>query len=154
MAKGMIYFALGVTCFACYTLSVKVALVKYSLNVPELSYYNSFILIGAFYFLAKKANVNILAIKNKVKKDLFLRTITGFAADLGLFVAFTFTTFSRANCLFFTHPMLLPFLAKGLIGEKIKLWDIIGIIIGFVGVLFLVQPWKKPSSSEEAHDMT
>ena len=39
---------------------------------------------------------------------------------------------------------MLPFMAKCMLGEKIKLWDIVGIISGFVGVLILVQPWKVP----------
>jgi drug/metabolite transporter (DMT)-like permease len=149
MAKGMILFALGIMCYSIYTLTVKICLVTFTLNVPEVSYYISFIMVGMFYILAKRSEVNILAIKSEIKVDLFLRTLFGFAADLLLFVAFTYTTYSRANCIFFAHPMMLPFFAKALVGEKIKTWDLIGIVLGLSGTLLLVQPWKKPDSNED-----
>jgi len=150
MAKGMILFASGIVSYSIYTLSVKICLEHFSLNVPEVSYYISVIMIGMFYLLAKKDDIDVLGLKDEIKVDLFFRSLSGFAADLLLFVAFTFTTYSRANCVFFTFPMLLPFIARSIVGEKIKTWDIIGIIFGFAGTLLLVQPWKKPTSAVEA----
>jgi drug/metabolite transporter (DMT)-like permease len=138
MAKGMILFALGILCYSIYALSVKICLLHYSLNVPELSYYISLIMTGMFYLLAKKGQINIFAVKDEIKRDLCLRTIFGFSTDLLLFVSFTYTTFSRANCIFFAHPMMLPFFAHWIVGEKIKKWDLIGIVLGFIGVLILI----------------
>ena len=34
-------------------------------------------------------------------------------------------------------------MARCIIGEKLKLWDIIAIVISFIGMLMLVQPFKE-----------
>ena len=114
--------------------------------MPELYYYIQFIGVIMFYILVRYQGVDHLKEIDKegVKFDLFMRVLTGSGADVLLFCAFGYTNYSRANCIFFTNNLMLPFMAKCMLGEKIKLWDIVGIISGFVGVLILVQPWKVP----------
>lgn len=85
-----------------------------------------------------------------VKFDLFARVFTGSFADAFLFMAFSYTNYSRAFCIFFTNNLMLPFMARWMLGEKIKFWDVVGIVAGFVGVLILVQPWKVPDEEEGA----
>ena len=48
--------------------------------------------------------------------------------------------------MFMTGSLFIPFLAYKMLGEPIKKWDIIGILLGFVGMICLVRPWV---SSEE-----
>ena len=146
MIKGLSLFSLGITSYSFYTLCVKVAQQSWLLNVPELCYYIQFIGIIMFYGLVRYQGVDHLKELNKpnVKGDLALRVLFGTSADLCLFVAFSYTNYSRAFCIFFTNNLMLPFMAKCLLGEKIKVWDVIGIIAGFSGVLILVQPWKVP----------
>ena len=42
---------------------------------------------------------------------------------------------------------MCPFLAMCILGERIKLWDIIAVVLGFVGTLMLVQPFKESEAS-------
>lgn len=41
-----------------------------------------------------------------------------------------------------TNTLIAPFLASWMLKEPVKKWDLIGIILGFNGMLCLVQPWK------------
>jgi len=70
--------------------------------------------------------------------DLFIRVFCGSFADIALFTAFGYTNYSRAFCIFFTNNLMLPFMAKWLLNEKVKFWDVVGIVSGFGGVLVLV----------------
>ena len=46
-----------------------------------------------------------------------------------------------------SNTLLSPFLAYYMLGEKIKVWDIVGIILGFIGMVCLIQPWKSPEEN-------
>ena len=95
---------------------------------------------------------------SEVAVKLWGRVTTGFIADTSLFLAFSFTNMSKAYCIFFTNNLMLPFLARCFLGEKFKLWDVIGIIFGFGGMILLVQPWvvkddEAGLNAEESKDM-
>jgi drug/metabolite transporter (DMT)-like permease len=47
-----------------------------------------------------------------------------------------------------TGSLLIPFLADKMLGEAIKKWDIIGILLGFIGMICLTRPWA--SANEES----
>ena len=55
-----------------------------------------------------------------------------------MFVAFQYTTYSKAFCLFYTNTFFNPFLAYYMIGEPLKKWDFVGISVGFVGMILLI----------------
>lgn len=74
-----------------------------------------------------------------------MRCVFGVLSDVLLFVAFDFTSFSKAFALFFTSTLLAPFLGRAILGEPIKKWDIIAIVCGFCGMLLLVNPLKAES---------
>ena len=86
--------------------------------------------------------------------DLFMRVFTGSFADVLLFLAFGYTNYSRAFCIFLTNNLLLPFMANCMLNEKIKFWDVVGVLAGFVGVIILVQPWKTPEVAEGVDQST
>ena len=44
-----------------------------------------------------------------------------------------------------SNTLISPFLARYMLKEPIKLWDIIGILLGFTGMICLIQPWKAPN---------
>lgn len=62
--------------------------------------------------------------------------------DLFMFVSYEYTSYSKGFCLFMTGSLFVPFLASKLLDEQIKKWDIIGILLGFVGMVLLVRPWE------------
>lgn len=63
-------------------------------------------------------------------------------SDVLLYMAFEYTDYSKAFCLFFTNTLMIPFLAKCLLKEQIKLIDIVALVFGFTGMILMVQPYK------------
>ncbi len=52
-----------------------------------------------------------------------------------------------------TNTLFAPFLASWMLKEPVRKWDLIGIVLGFSGMLCLVQPWKSNLNvSESAKD--
>ena len=47
---------------------------------------------------------------------------------------------------------MCPFLARCILNENIKLWDIIAVIFGFIGTLMVVQPFGE-SEEDGANDI-
>ena len=47
---------------------------------------------------------------------------------------------------------MCPFLARCILKEPIKTWDIIAVSVGFIGTLMLVQPFAK-SDQESGSDL-
>ena len=66
-----------------------------------------------------------------------------------MFVSYEYTSYSKGFCLFMTGSLFIPFLAYKMLGEKIKKWDIIGILLGFVGMICLVRPWVTTNANSE-----
>jgi drug/metabolite transporter (DMT)-like permease len=116
----------------------KIGQTGWNLNVPELTYYNSAIQIPFLYASCRYSGVDVLTMPRSVALKLWGRVTTGFVADCSLFLAFSFTNMSKAYCIFFTNNLMLPFFARCFIGEKFKLWDVIGIVFGFGGMILLV----------------
>ena len=71
-----------------------------------------------------------------------MRCIAGVLADVLLFAAYEFTTFSKAFCIFRTSTLMAPFLSYFILGEPVRRWDIIGVMVGFVGMLMLIRPFQ------------
>ena len=122
------------------------------MNVPELTYYVSLMMVVLLSLSAKFYKKDIFAIAKRAQFDLFCRALWGFFSDVLLFVAFQYTAYSKAFCLFFTCPLMCPFLARCIIGEAIKLWDIVAIVLSFIGMLMLVQPFGGGQPAQEVLD--
>ncbi|MFN9908823.1 MAG: hypothetical protein ACK56F_22305, partial [bacterium] len=66
----------------------------------------------------------------KIPKEMFWpligRCTCGFLSDLTMFMAFTYTAYSKAFCIHMMAPFFSPFIALYTINESIKTADIIG----------------------------
>ena len=58
--------------------------------------------------------------------------------DVTMFMAFIYTAYSKAFCVHKMAPFLSPFAARYALGEPIKVADIAGILLGFVGMLLVL----------------
>jgi drug/metabolite transporter (DMT)-like permease len=141
VSKGVFLFMIALIAFAFYGLGTKITMRAFNLNVPELMYYTAVILIGPFYWVVRSYKKDVLGVHSKDVENLVKRIICGFLADSLLFAAMNTTSYSRAFCLFFTNTLMSPFIASRMLGQPIKKWDIVGIIIGFLGMLMIVQPF-------------
>ena len=141
MILGLGLFSFSMALYSVYCMLIKIMLTSYQLTVPELSYYIAVFLVIMFYLFARIQKVDILKIPKAAQFDLLLRSMFGVLSDILLFIAFEFTSFSKAFALFFTNTLMAPFLSRAILGEPIKMWDIIAILCGFGGMLLLVHPF-------------
>jgi len=78
--------------------------------------------------------------KMREPKLFFFRAIVGSIGMIAGFIAFTLIPLAQATAISFTTPIFVTIGAALLLGEVIKLRRIIAIIIGFLGMLIIVQP--------------
>ena len=53
ITKGLVLFSTSIALYSVYTLMIKVMMQKYTLNVPELTYYVSVIMVLTLYLFSK-----------------------------------------------------------------------------------------------------
>ena len=81
---------------------------------------------------------NLLIVRQK--KILFARSVTGLLGLVLWLLSVIYLNISVATALIQTMPIFITLLAPFMIGEKVGVHRISAIIIGFVGVMILLQP--------------
>ncbi|MBL4906054.1 MAG: DMT family transporter [Sneathiella sp.] len=81
----------------------------------------------------------ITPLRTKVLKLHFVRAIFGITAMLCIYYAITHLPLADAVALTFTRPLFLIFLAVLFLGEKVRWRRWAATLVGFVGVLVMVQ---------------
>jgi len=81
---------------------------------------------------------DLLDLDNNLYGSVVARFIMGFFSDILLFIAFTFTTYSKGICIFFCNTLMIPFFAGCFLGEKVKKVDIVAICLSFVGMVMII----------------
>lgn len=123
------------------TLLIKVALKKFSMDGFEMTYQFSAPLVLVSYIGMKKSNPkekDWLEIPRDMFWPLMGRCILGFLNDVTMFMSFMYTAYSKAFCIRMMGPFLSPFVAFYMLHEAVKYADIIGVILGFVGMVVIL----------------
>ena len=105
-----------------------------------------FAMIPICLMLWKAGGVKILKTKQPLK-HLF-RGVVGMLAMYCVFTSFTKLPMAEVVSILFVAPILTSILAIPVLGEKIGLHRTIAIVLGFVGVLIVVQPGMDILSSD------
>tara|TARA_R110000850_G_scaffold141460_7_gene263322 strand:- start:60 stop:953 length:894 start_codon:yes stop_codon:yes gene_type:complete len=137
------YLALGVMAatlaFAC--LAVMSALVKKaSLGAPTevIVFFQNLICLIAVAPLALRHGLSPL---KTTRAGLHLwRAVTGTGAWLGLFYAITLMPLTNAILITYSAPLFIPLIAWMLHGRKIGKAVWAGVIIGFIGIVLVLNP--------------
>jgi drug/metabolite transporter (DMT)-like permease len=153
MILGFSMFTLGCIFYSFYCLLIKLALYKFEISVAEIVYLISCWAVPLFFISAKLNKQDVLKIPGNNQVDLFWRCLNGVLCDILMFVSYEYTTYSKGFCLFMSNTLLAPFLAYYMLNEPIKRWDIIGIGLGFTGMICLIQPWKTDANVDAHKDM-
>ena len=90
----------------------------------------------------KLSSVDMMAIPPNLIGPLIARGLMGFLSDVLTFLAYNYTSFSKAQAIFFTNTLMIPFFALCILKEPLRKQDIIAIVISFVGMILIVQPFK------------
>lgn len=105
--------------YTAQCLAVKVVMLKYIITSQEILYYMSIVGAVCFYAYAYKQDLDLLGFPAKLRWVMFWRVLTGSVMDVVLYMAFRYTSYSKALCIFYTNSMMLPFFAHYLIHEPI-----------------------------------
>ena len=79
-------------------------------------------------------------LKSNRHKLLFIRTFCGFVGVMAFFYAVTKIPLNEATTIGFTNPIFTTLMAVIILREKLLNYKIIGLLIGFAGVLVVLQP--------------
>jgi drug/metabolite transporter (DMT)-like permease len=127
------------------TFLIKIVIVKYHLSAFEITYSFCAPLVFVSYIgvkLTAPKSIDILDIPKDMFWPLMGRCITGFLTDVILFLAFTYTSYSKAFAVNKTESLFSPFIAYYTLGEAVRAVDILGIMLSFGGMLLMLQPWS------------
>lgn len=154
--KGVLLLLTSLALFVVMTFMCKLVLVKFHLSAFEVTYTFCAPLIFLSYIgvkLIAPKETDILNIPKDKLLPLLGRSITGFLTDVILFLAFTYTSYSKAFAINKTESLFSPFIAYYTIGEAVRAVDILGIIISFGGMLLMLQPWSAQEQGSLRNDM-
>ena len=134
--KAAVCMTIAMAFFA--TMGIFIRLSSETLHTLEIVFFrNALALVFFFPFIAK----NGLAVLNSKRKKLYgaraLINVTGMAAG---FAALTMIPLAEATALSFTAPLFATFAAAIIFGEIIRIRRIIALMLGFLGMLFILQP--------------
>lgn len=135
---GMILFSVALVIYSFQTLMIKLATKRYLVTPQELLYYFS-IITFVFSFISSKINgKDVFDIPPKMYFAVTMRFVMGFLSDILTFIAFTYTSYSKGMCIFFTNTIMIPFFARCILKEKIKYTDMIAILVSFGGMILII----------------
>lgn len=105
----------------------------------EVMFYRSFFcLILAVAFLAAKKRLP--AIKEANKKNQLIRGVVGSCGMVLTFFGFSMLPLSEIQSILFAAPIFVAALSYPVLGEKVGKYRIGATLVGFIGVLIIVQP--------------
>ena len=109
---------------------------------------NLFVTIASSLQLLYKKMNPFKGITKTILKDIIIRTVSGQSAFILLFQSVTLLPISTSNILFNLYPFWINILACVLLRERLRIVDILGIVICFGGVIMIAV--SKNKQAEEA----
>lgn len=139
LLKGVLLFLVAMLCFVLMGLTARFTLPKVSIFM--ILFVQS--VIGCLFSIPWVVKHGWRSLKTKRLPLISARTVGGVVGFACYFLAAQKITLTNAFLLFNTGPLILPFVIRIWLKKKIehRLWP--GIIIGFIGVICILQPDKK-----------
>jgi drug/metabolite transporter (DMT)-like permease len=134
--KAIILNILSIVFFSIMVIFIRKA--SENLHILEVVFFRN--LLAFFVMLPLLMSTGLAAIKMNNTKLYFAR---GFFVAIGMIAGFTCLTLiplTQATAISFTQPIFITIGATLFLGEIIKARRIIAIIVGFIGMLIIVQP--------------
>lgn len=136
---GLLTFTGAVALFAVVDTSAKWLILAGlpALTVAFIRYFGA-LLVGLALALPREG----LAVFRSVNPRLqFLRSLCLMCSTVLNFIALSFLPLSTAVSIMFAGPVMTTLLAVPMLGEKITPMRLAAVLLGFAGVLVVVQPW-------------
>ena len=134
--KALIYMFLAMFFFTGMSIFIRKS--SEQLHIMEVIFLRN--LLACIIIVPILSSSGLHNFKMKEPKLFFFRAIVGSIGMIAGFIAFTLIPLAQATAISFTTPIFVTIGAALVLGEVIKLRRIIAIIIGFLGMLIIVQP--------------
>jgi drug/metabolite transporter (DMT)-like permease len=135
--RGIIYIVASIFVFALTNALIKWLVVRYSV-VEIVVFRSSFALVPCVYLVATRGG--ILALRTKRLHQHVTRSVMQFVSMGCIFTAFGLMPLADATAITFASPLFLTMLSIPLLGEQVGVYRWSAVIVGFAGVLIMVQP--------------
>jgi len=107
------------------------------IQVVFLRYFVHFLLSMSIYIPQDGVSV----FRSNVPKKQFLRSIFLLFSTIFNFAALKYLPITVTTTIAFAGPIVTTLLAIPILGEKVGIHRIIAVVVGFFGVLLVIQPW-------------
>jgi drug/metabolite transporter (DMT)-like permease len=135
--RGIIYMIASVFVFAAINVLVKWQVARYPLG--EVVFFRCiFALLSGMVLVAAHGGLPLL--RTRRVGDHLGRAVLQFGAMLCTFTAFSMMPLADAVAISFSAPLFLTVLSIPMLGEKVGRYRWGAVIVGFCGVLVMVQP--------------
>ena len=134
---GISYMLLGVFLMVCLDVAAKILLKDYHvMQVTFLRAGISLLIIGGAGYLARGKN----SFKTQYWKWHIVRTVLMTISSITFFVALSLIPLVNCMVIVFVAPIIMTALSGPFLGEVVGKWRWSAVLIGFVGVLLILQP--------------
>lgn len=136
---GIALICLGVAVISVNDLLIKVLSGGYPLH--QMVFFRSAIgLVFTMGFVMAEGGPSIL--RTRTPGIHALRGVLVVGANMTFYAAVAVLPLAQATALFFVAPLFITLLSIPMLGEKVGLPRLSAVVIGFVGVAVMQQPWK------------
>lgn len=109
-------------------------------HVIEIAFYRNLVGTIPFLFMIFIMNKREILTINSRPKTILVRSILGTISLVITFGAFAYLPMADATAFLFTASLIIPILSIFFLGEKVGPYRWGAILIGFIGVLIMLQP--------------
>lgn len=140
---GILFVLIGVFAISINDMLIKALSGGYPLH--EMVFIRSFIgLMFSLVFLQFEGGWR--ALKTDKPGLHALRGLMVVFANMTFFAALAALPLADATALFFVSPLMITLLSIPILGEKVGPWRLGAVVVGFIGVLLMVQSWRGESA--------
>lgn len=131
--------ALAVTMFTCIDTSAKwLALAGLPVfQIAFVRYAGHFLFSLVVYLPQEGASL----FRSAVPRMQFVRSLALMASTVLNFAALSYLPLTVTTTILFAGPIVVTLLAIPMLGEKVGLHRIVAVLVGFLGVVVVMQPW-------------
>lgn len=136
--RGILFILAGVLAISLNDLTVKLLSGGYPLH--QIIFARSSIgILFSLVFVQLEGGWRILKTDKPVRHAI--RGLLVIVANMTFYAAVAVMPLAQATALFFVAPLFITLLSIPFLGEKVGPWRLGAVVVGFVGVLVMQQPW-------------
>lgn len=136
--KGMLA-AIGAF-FMLTVMNMFAKMLSDSYHVAEIAFYRNLISTIPFLIMIFAFNKKEIMVINKNKIGVVARAVLGTISLIITFAAFAAMPMADTTSFLFTASLIIPILGYFFLGERVGIFRIMAIIIGFAGVMIMINP--------------